>query len=148
MGADALKSLINRLDLDIEEEKLKAAIDPEEGQRPLSAQRKQKAIKRLKIVTAFNKRNDAGKRVNDPGAMILDVVPVIPPELRPMVQLDGGRFDTSDPNDLSRRVINRHNRLKRQPDLGAQEINVHNYTRLYTEALHPHVPTEETSDGE
>src|SRR3546814_15047745 len=62
MGADALKSLINRLDLDIEEEKLKAAIDPEEGQRPLSAQRKQKAIKRLKIVTAFNKRNDAGKR--------------------------------------------------------------------------------------
>src|SRR3546814_8935296 len=85
MGADALKSLINRLDLDIEEEKLKAAIDPEEGQRPLSAQRKQKAIKRLKIVTAFNKRNDAGKRVNDPGAMILDVVPVIPPELRPLV---------------------------------------------------------------
>ena len=80
MGADALKSLIGRLDLDEEEQKLKTAIDPPEGQRPLSAQRKQKAIKRLKIVTAFNKRNDAGKRVNDPGAMILDVVPVIPPE--------------------------------------------------------------------
>src|SRR3546814_140232 len=135
MGADALKSLINRLDLDIEEEKLKAAIDPEEGQRPLSAQRKQKAIKRLKIVTAFNKRNDAGKRVNDPGAMILDVVPVIPPELRPMVQLDGGRFATSDLNDLYRRVINRNNRLKRLLDLGAPEIIVNNEKRMLQEAV-------------
>src|SRR3546814_18332264 len=71
MGADALKSLINRLDLDIEDEKLKAAIDPEEGQRPLSAQRKQKAIKRLKTVTASNKRNDAGKRATDPAPMTL-----------------------------------------------------------------------------
>jgi len=135
MGADALKSLINRLDLDIEEEKLKVAIDPPEGQRPLSAQRKQKAIKRLKIVTAFNKRNDAGKRVNDPGAMILDVVPVIPPELRPMVQLDGGRFATSDLNDLYRRVINRNNRLKRLLDLGAPEIIVNNEKRMLQEAV-------------
>ena len=135
MGADALKSLINRLDLDIEEEKLKTAIDPPEGQRPLSAQRKQKAIKRLKIVTAFNKRNDAGKRVNDPGAMILDVVPVIPPELRPMVQLDGGRFATSDLNDLYRRVINRNNRLKRLLDLGAPEIIVNNEKRMLQEAV-------------
>src|SRR3546814_5264928 len=102
MCADARKSLINRLDLDMEEEKLKAAIDPEEGQRPLSAQRKQKAIKRLKIVTAFNKRNDAGKRVNDPGAMILDVVPVIPPELRPMVQLDRSEEHTSELQSLMR----------------------------------------------
>src|SRR3546814_19733965 len=91
MGADALKSLINRLDLDIEEEKLKAAIDPEEGQRPLSAQRKQKAIKRLKIVTAFNKRNDAGKRVNDPRAMTPDSGPVTPPELPPLVPLAAPR---------------------------------------------------------
>ncbi|MGQ0832394.1 MAG: DNA-directed RNA polymerase subunit beta' [Microthrixaceae bacterium] len=135
MGADALKSLINRLDLDVEEEKLKAAIDPPEGQRPLSAQRKQKAIKRLKIVTAFNKRNEHGKRVNDPGAMILDVVPVIPPELRPMVQLDGGRFATSDLNDLYRRVINRNNRLKRLLDLGAPEIIVNNEKRMLQEAV-------------
>ncbi len=135
MGADALKSLINRLDLDIEEEKLKVAIDPQDGQRPLSAQRKQKAIKRLKIVTAFNKRNDQGKRVNDPGAMILDVVPVIPPELRPMVQLDGGRFATSDLNDLYRRVINRNNRLKRLLDLGAPEIIVNNEKRMLQEAV-------------
>ncbi|MEX1068289.1 MAG: DNA-directed RNA polymerase subunit beta', partial [Patescibacteria group bacterium] len=135
MGADALKSLINRLDLDEEEEKLKVAIDPPEGQKPLSAQRKQKAIKRLKIVTAFNKRNDAGKRVNDPGAMILDVVPVIPPELRPMVQLDGGRFATSDLNDLYRRVINRNNRLKRLLDLGAPEIIVNNEKRMLQEAV-------------
>jgi len=135
MGADALKSLIHRLDLDIEEEKLKVAIDPPEGQKPLSAQRKQKAIKRLKIVTAFNKRNDAGKRVNDPGAMILDVVPVIPPELRPMVQLDGGRFATSDLNDLYRRVINRNNRLKRLLDLGAPEIIVNNEKRMLQEAV-------------
>ena len=78
---------------------------------PLSAQRKQKAIKRLKIVSCFNRRDEHGRRVNEPRAMILDAVPVIPPELRPMVQLDGGRFATSDLNDLYRRVINRNNRL-------------------------------------
>ena len=135
MGADALKSLIARIDLDEEEVKLKAAIDPKDGQRPLSAQRKQKAIKRLKIVTAFNRRDDNGRRVNDPGAMILDVVPVIPPELRPMVQLDGGRFATSDLNDLYRRVINRNNRLKRLLDLGAPEIIVNNEKRMLQEAV-------------
>jgi len=80
MGADAIKQLIERLDLDEEEVKLRNAIDPPEGQRPLSAQRKQKAIKRLKIVTAFNVRDERGNRVNDPGAMVLDVVPVIPPD--------------------------------------------------------------------
>ncbi len=135
MGAESLKALINRLDLDVEEEKLKVAIDPPEGTKPLSAQRKQKAIKRLKIVTSFNKRNEAGKRVNDPGAMILDVVPVIPPELRPMVQLDGGRFATSDLNDLYRRVINRNNRLKRLLDLGAPTIIVNNEKRMLQEAV-------------
>jgi DNA-directed RNA polymerase subunit beta' len=135
MGADAIKSLIDRIDFDEEEIKLRNAIDPPEGQRPLSAQRKQKAIKRLKIVTAFNRRDDHGRRVNDPRAMILDVVPVIPPELRPMVQLDGGRFATSDLNDLYRRVINRNNRLKRLLDLGAPEIIVNNEKRMLQEAV-------------
>ena len=135
MGADAIKALINKLDLDEEEVKLRAAIDPQEGQRPLSAQRKQKAIKRLKIVASFNQRDEHGKRINDPRAMILDVVPVIPPELRPMVQLDGGRFATSDLNDLYRRVINRNNRLKRLLDLGAPEIIVNNEKRMLQEAV-------------
>jgi DNA-directed RNA polymerase subunit beta' len=135
MGADALKQLIGHIDLDEEEVKLKDQIDPTTGGRPLSAQRKQKAIKRLKIVTAFNRRDDHGKRVNDPRAMILDVVPVIPPELRPMVQLDGGRFATSDLNDLYRRVINRNNRLKRLLDLGAPEIIVNNEKRMLQEAV-------------
>jgi len=135
MGADAIKSLIAKLDFDEEEIKLRAAIDPEEGRRPLSAQRKQKAIKRLKIVSSFNQRDENGKRINNPGAMILDVVPVIPPELRPMVQLDGGRFATSDLNDLYRRVINRNNRLKRLLDLGAPEIIVNNEKRMLQEAV-------------
>ena len=135
MGADAIARLIDRIDLDVEEVKLREAIDPTEGQRPLSAQRKQKAIKRLKIVSAFNRRDDHERRVNDPRAMILDVVPVIPPELRPMVQLDGGRFATSDLNDLYRRVINRNNRLKRLLDLGAPEIIVNNEKRMLQEAV-------------
>src|SRR4051812_4493501 len=135
MGAEALARLIDRIDFDVEEVNLRGAIDPQEGQRPLSAQRKQKAIKRLKIVTAFNRRDDHGRRVNDPRAMILDVVPVIPPDLRPMVQLDGGRFATSDLNDLYRRVINRNNRLKRLLDLGAPEIIVNNEKRMLQEAV-------------
>ena len=136
MGAAAIKQLIDRIDLDEEEIKLRAAIDPEEGVKPLSAQRKQKAIKRLKNVAAFNRRDpDSGHRVNDPRAMILDVVPVIPPDLRPMVQLDGGRFATSDLNDLYRRVINRNNRLKRLLDLGAPEIIVNNEKRMLQEAV-------------
>ena len=135
MGAETIKALINELDLDVEEEKLRAAIDPQEGQKPLSAQRKQKAIKRLKIVASFNQRDENGRRINDPRAMILDVVPVIPPELRPMVQLDGGRFATSDLNDLYRRVINRNNRLKRLLDLGAPEIIVNNEKRMLQEAV-------------
>ncbi len=135
MGADAIAQLVEKLDFDEEEVKLRALIEPEEGQRPLSAQRKQKAIKRLKIVTAFNRRDENGRRINDPRAMILDVVPVIPPELRPMVQLDGGRFATSDLNDLYRRVINRNNRLKRLLDLGAPEIIVNNEKRMLQEAV-------------
>ncbi len=135
MGADALAQLIERIDFDDEEIKLRDAIDPPDGQKPLSAQRKQKAIKRLKIVAAFNRRDENGRRINDPRAMILDVVPVIPPELRPMVQLDGGRFATSDLNDLYRRVINRNNRLKRLLDLGAPEIIVNNEKRMLQEAV-------------
>ena len=96
MGADSIKALIDRIDFDVEEKRLRVAIEAGEGRKPLSTQRKQKAIKRLKIVTAFNRRDEHGRRSNDPKAMILEVVPVIPPELRPMVQLDGGRFATSD----------------------------------------------------
>ena len=135
-GADAIKSLIDRINFDEEEIKLRDAIDhTSSGRKPLSAQRRQKAIKRLKIVASFNQRDDHGRRLNDPKAMILDVVPVIPPELRPMVQLDGGRFATSDLNDLYRRVINRNNRLKRLLDLGAPEIIVNNEKRMLQEAV-------------
>ena len=135
-GADAIKALIDRIDFDEEEIKLREAIDhTSSGRKPLSAQRRQKAIKRLKIVASFNQRDEHGRRLNDPKAMILDVVPVIPPELRPMVQLDGGRFATSDLNDLYRRVINRNNRLKRLLDLGAPEIIVNNEKRMLQEAV-------------
>jgi DNA-directed RNA polymerase subunit beta' len=134
-GADAIKSLIDRIDFDEEEIKLREAIVPQDGKKPLSAQRKQKAIKRLKIVASFNQRDpETGRRQNDPKAMILDVVPVIPPELRPMVQLEGGRFATSDLNDLYRRVINRNNRLERLLGLGAPEIIVNNEKRMLQEA--------------
>ncbi|MCP3934997.1 MAG: DNA-directed RNA polymerase subunit beta' [Actinomycetia bacterium] len=135
MGAEAITRLLARIDLDEEEVKLRDQIDPAEGVKPLSVQRKQKAIKRLKIVSAFNRRDENGRRINDPRAMILDAVPVIPPELRPMVQLDGGRFATSDLNDLYRRVINRNNRLKRLLDLGAPEIIVNNEKRMLQEAV-------------
>ena len=135
MGAEAISRLIDRIDLDQEETKLREAIDATDGRRPLSAQRRQKAIKRLKIVTAFNRRDEHSRRINDPRAMILEVVPVIPPDLRPMVQLDGGRFATSDLNDLYRRVINRNNRLKRLLDLGAPEIIINNEKRMLQEAV-------------
>ena len=134
-GADAIARLIAALDFDAEEETLRSQINPQEGERPLSAQRKQKAIKRLRILAAFNRRDPYGRRINDPRAMILDVVPVIPPELRPMVQLDGGRFATSDLNDLYRRVINRNNRLKRLLDLAAPDIIVNNEKRMLQEAV-------------
>jgi DNA-directed RNA polymerase subunit beta' len=133
-GRDHLP-LIDRIDLDAEEVKLREMIDAADGRKPLSAQRRQKVIKRLKIVTAFNRRDENGRRVNDPRAMILDSVPVIPPDLRPMVQLDGGRFATSDLNDLYRRVINRNNRLKRLLDLGAPEIIINNEKRMLQEAV-------------
>jgi DNA-directed RNA polymerase subunit beta' len=135
MGAECIVKLINRLDLQTEEQKLRELIDPGEGKRPPSAQRKQKAIKRLKVVSAFNRRDESDRLLNDPRAMVLQVIPVIPPDLRPMVQLDGGRFATSDLNDLYRRVINRNNRLKRLLDLGAPEIIVNNEKRMLQEAV-------------
>ena len=135
MGAESIAQLMERIDFDDEEILLREAIEAADGRRPLSAQRKQKAIKRLKILSAFNRRNPNEKRINDPRAMILDAVPVIPPDLRPMVQLDGGRFATSDLNDLYRRVINRNNRLKRLLDLGAPEIIVNNEKRMLQEAV-------------
>ena len=109
MGAEAVRDLLDEMDLEKVSEELRDIIDNGKGQK------RAKAIKRLKVVDAFMKSD------NKPSDMILDVIPVIPPDLRPMVQLDGGRFATSDLNDLYRRVINRNNRLKRLLDLGAPD---------------------------
>ena len=123
MGAEAIRDLLRALDLDAESLTLRDTIKTSKGQK------QQRAIKRLKVVEAFIKSG------NKPEWMILEAVPVIPPELRPMVQLDGGRFATSDLNDLYRRVINRNNRLKRLLDLGAPEIIVNNEKRMLQEAV-------------
>jgi DNA-directed RNA polymerase subunit beta' len=123
MGAEAIKKLLQEIDLDKEVEYLKEELKTSQGQR------RTRAIKRLEVLEAF--RNSG----NRPEWMILDVLPVIPPELRPMVQLDGGRFATSDLNDLYRRVINRNNRLKRLLDLGAPSIIVQNEKRMLQEAV-------------
>lgn len=123
MGAEAVKKLLQ--DVDIEKELLQL----KEELRTAQGQRRNRAIKRLEVIEAF--RNSG----NAPEWMILDVLPVIPPELRPMVQLDGGRFATSDLNDLYRRVINRNNRLKRLLDLGAPDIIVQNEKRMLQEAV-------------
>ncbi len=134
MGAKAVADLIAELNLEEQEKTLRGQINPKEGERPLSAQRLQKSIRRLRILSAFNSRDARNRRTNDPSSLILDVIPVIPPDLRPMVQLDGGRFATSDLNDLYRRVINRNNRLRRLIDLGAPEIIVNNERRMLQEA--------------
>jgi DNA-directed RNA polymerase subunit beta' len=123
MGAEAIRDLLRVLDLEEESLTLRDTIKTSKGQK------QQRAIKRLKVVEAFIKSG------NKPEWMILEAVPVIPPELRPMVQLDGGRFATSDLNDLYRRVINRNNRLKRLLDLGAPEIIVNNEKRMLQEAV-------------
>ena len=123
MGAAALQKRLESFDLEAEAESLREIIRTGKGQK------KTRALKRLKVVSAFlNTRNS-------PMGMVLDCVPVIPPDLRPMVQLDGGRFATSDLNDLYRRVINRNNRLKRLLDLGAPEIIVNNEKRMLQEAV-------------
>ena len=123
MGASAIKARLETFDLQTEYDKLTELSQTGKGQK------KTRAIKRLKVVNSFlNTRNK-------PASMVLDCVPVIPPDLRPMVQLDGGRFATSDLNDLYRRVINRNNRLKRLADLGAPEIIVNNEKRMLQEAV-------------
>ena len=129
MGAESVRDLLEQVDLDDERETLEDQIKTAKGQK------QQRAVKRLKVVSAFLKTDREGKRINTPDMMILEAVPVIPPELRPMVQLDGGRFATSDLNDLYRRVINRNNRLKRLLDLGAPEIIVNNEKRMLQEAV-------------
>ncbi|WP_218064940.1 DNA-directed RNA polymerase subunit beta' [Vulcanibacillus modesticaldus] len=123
MGAEAIKKLLEEIDLDKEVKTLKEELKEAQGQR------RNRIIKRLEILEAFRSSG------NKPSWMILDVLPVIPPELRPMVQLDGGRFATSDLNDLYRRVINRNNRLKRLLDLGAPDIIVQNEKRMLQEAV-------------
>src|SRR5438874_1919487 len=123
IGAEAVRDLLSRIELNSEMYRLR------EESKSSSGQRKQKAIKRLKVVEDFRKSNAS------PTWMVLEVLPVIPPELRPMVQLDGGRFATSDLNDLYRRVINRNNRLKRLLELGAPEIIVRNEKRMLQEAV-------------
>ncbi|WP_265520625.1 DNA-directed RNA polymerase subunit beta' [Oerskovia flava] len=123
MGAAAIQKRLETFDLDAEAESLRETIRSGKGQR------KTRALKRLKVVNAFL------TTTNSPTGMVLDAVPVIPPDLRPMVQLDGGRFATSDLNDLYRRVINRNNRLKRLLDLGAPEIIVNNEKRMLQEAV-------------
>ena len=123
MGAQAIQDRLGTFDLDAEAASLRETIRSGKGQK------KARALKRLKVVSAFlNTRNS-------PMGMVLDCIPVIPPDLRPMVQLDGGRFATSDLNDLYRRVINRNNRLKRLLDLGAPEIIVNNEKRMLQEAV-------------
>src|SRR5918996_878485 len=123
MGAESVRDLLQQVDLDAEREELEDQVKTAKGQK------QSRAVKRLKVVSAFIHSD------NRPEDMILEAVPVIPPELRPMVQLDGGRFATSDLNDLYRRVINRNNRLKRLLDLGAPEIIVNNEKRMLQEAV-------------
>lgn len=123
MGAEAIKKLLEEIELEDLAKELRQEL------KEVSGQRRVRAIRRLEVVEAFRKSG------NRPEWMVMDVVPVIPPELRPMVQLDGGRFATSDLNDLYRRVINRNNRLKRLLDLGAPDIIVRNEKRMLQEAV-------------
>jgi DNA-directed RNA polymerase subunit beta' len=123
MGAESIRDLLAQVDLDAERAELEEQVKTAKGQKQA------RAVKRLKVVSAFIQSG------NKPEMMVLDAIPVIPPELRPMVQLDGGRFATSDLNDLYRRVINRNNRLKRLLDLGAPEIIVNNEKRMLQEAV-------------
>jgi len=123
MGAEAIKKLLTEIDLDVVSEELKSELETASGQKRV------RILKRLEVIEAFRLSG------NRPEWMILDVVPVIPPDIRPMVQLDGGRFATSDLNDLYRRVINRNNRLKRLLELGAPDIIVRNEKRMLQEAV-------------
>ncbi|MCY6356103.1 DNA-directed RNA polymerase subunit beta' [Clostridium sp. ZS2-4] len=123
MGAEAVKQLLEEIDLE------QLSVELKEGLKTSTGQKKVRTIRRLEVVESFRKSK------NRPDWMIIDVIPVIPPDLRPMVQLDGGRFATSDLNDLYRRVINRNNRLKKLLDLGAPDIIVRNEKRMLQEAV-------------
>ena len=123
MGAESIQELLQRIDLDKESKELKTELKTSTGQK------RARIIKRLEVIEAFRESG------NNPDWMILTVIPVIPPDLRPMVQLDGGRFATSDMNDLYRRIINRNNRLKRLLELGAPDIIVRNEKRMLQEAV-------------
>lgn len=123
MGAEAIKELLAELDIEELSKTLKAELLNASGQKKI------RIIKRLEVIEAFRKSG------NKPEWMILDVIPVIPPEIRPMVQLDGGRFATSDLNDLYRRVISRNNRLKRMIELSAPAIIIRNEKRMLQEAV-------------
>ncbi|MEG1509288.1 MAG: DNA-directed RNA polymerase subunit beta', partial [Clostridia bacterium] len=123
MGAEAIKKLLEEIDVEKEAAELKETVILATGQRKI------KAVKRYDLIESFHTSG------NRPEWMILDVLPVLPPDLRPMVQLDGGRYATSDLNDLYRRVINRNNRLKKIIELGAPEIIIHNERRMLQEAV-------------
>ena len=123
MGAEAVQDLLKEIDLDQLSAELTAEVEKSSGQK------KVRILKRLEVVEAFRVSG------NRPEWMVMDVLPVLPPDLRPMVQLDGGRFATSDLNDLYRRVINRNNRLRRLLELGAPDIIVRNEKRMLQEAV-------------
>ena len=135
MGAEAVKKLLQDIDLEELSNQLRAEL------KDASGQKKARIVKRLEVVDAFRISG------NKPEWMIIDVLPVIPPELRPMVQLDGGRFATSDLNDLYRRVINRNNRLKRLIQLNAPDIIVRNEKRMLQEAVDALICLLYTSDA-
>src|SRR6185437_7017257 len=130
IGAPAVRELLRRLDVDSLAETLRASVTTETSQH-----RKKMLLKRLKIVDAFRNSGESGDTRNRPEWMILDVVPVIPPDLRPLVPLDGGRFATSDLNDLYRRVINRNNRLRKLIMHRAPEVILRNEKRMLQEAV-------------
>ncbi|MBR1524779.1 MAG: DNA-directed RNA polymerase subunit beta', partial [Lachnospiraceae bacterium] len=123
MGAEAIKELLQSIDLDRESEELRSELESATGQK------RARIVKRLEVVEAFRESG------NEPAWMVLDCMPVIPPDLRPMVQLDGGRFATSDLNDLYRRIINRNNRLQKLLELGTPDIIVRNEKRMLQEAV-------------
>ncbi len=129
MGAEAIRELLMAVDLDKESEECKKAVDDSANSQKGPGQKAVKAIKRLEVIESFRKSG------NRPEWMILTVLPVIPPDIRPMVQLDGGRFATSDLNDLYRRVINRNNRLKKMMEIGAPDMIIKNEKRMLQEAV-------------
>src|SRR6185503_15303238 len=130
IGAPAVRALLERVDVKKLADELRSSVATETSQH-----RKKQMLKRLKIVDAFLYSGEAQDQANQPSWMIMDVVPVLPPDLRPLVPLDGGRFATSDLNDLYRRVINRNNRLKKLLELKAPDVIIRNEKRMLQEAV-------------